>query len=105
MLKISHYVLVVACLVACQINTARVYAQETDLPESWVNPPPEEIPIYTFEPSPLAPLVSMGPDGKLVYKPYVDKGDRVLDWSKAGYKKSNVPIPDAPVREILRPLS
>ena len=104
MVKISHFVLV-ACILAFQINTARLYSQETDLPESWVNPPPDEIPTHTFEPSPLAPLVSMGPDGKLVYKSYSDKGDRVLDWSRSGYKKSNVPIPDVPVREILQPLS
>ncbi len=78
--------------------------KKTNLPESWVNPAPEKIPTYTFEPSPLKPLVSMGPDGKLVYKSYSDKGDRVLDWSKSGYKQSNVPIPDVPVRETLRPL-
>lgn len=78
--------------------------KKTDLPESWVNPSPKEIPTYTFEQSPLMPLVSMGPDRKLVYRPYSDKGDRVLDWSKTGYKQSNIPIPDVPVRETLRPL-
>jgi hypothetical protein len=77
-----------------------------DLPESWVNPPPDpaDVQTYTFEPSPLEPLVSMGQDGKLVYKSYSDKGDRVLDWSKTGYKQSNVPLPDAPVMDTLSPL-
>jgi hypothetical protein len=78
-----------------------------DLPESWVNPPPdpEDVLTYPFEPNPLKPLVSMGPDGKLVYKPYSDKGDRVLDWSKTGYMQSSVPIPNVPVRDTMFPLS
>ncbi len=103
MLKFSHYLLIIG-VIACQTMTTELYSQDTDLPESWVNPEPKEIPTYTFKPSPLKPLVSMGSDGKLVYKPYSNKGDRVLDWSRIGYKQSNVPIPDAPVRKILRPL-
>jgi hypothetical protein len=79
-------------------------AENEDLPDSWVNPAPEEVLTYTFEPSPLKPLVSMGPDGNLVYKFYSDRGDRVLDWSYCGYKQSEVPIPNVPVRKILRPL-
>ncbi len=86
----------------CPVN--KLSGKNADLPESWVNPEPKEMPTHTFGPGPLKPLVSMGPDGKLVYKPYSDKGDRVLDWSQTGYKQSNVPIPDVPVREILRPL-
>ncbi|WP_162418500.1 pectate lyase family protein [Cyclobacterium roseum] len=77
----------------------------TDLPESWVKPAPTTIPIHTFEPDPLQPLVSMGAEGKLVYKSYSDRGDRVLDWSRTGYKQSNVPIPNVPVGETLWPPS
>ncbi|MBN2632443.1 MAG: hypothetical protein JXR66_02730 [Bacteroidales bacterium] len=87
----------------CPVN--KLSGKDADLPESWVNPEPEEIPTHTFEPNPLKPLVSIGPDGNLVYKPYSDKGDRVLDWSQTGYKQSNVPVPDLPVRETLRPLA
>ena len=103
-MKISYLVLA-AGIIASQMMATELYSQ--DLPESWVNPPPDpdDVPTYTFEPSPLEPLVSMGPDGKLVYKSYSDKGDRVLDWSKTGYKQSNVPIPDAPVMDTLSPLS
>lgn len=77
------------------------------LPESWVNPPPDQhaaIPVHSFVPSERAPLVSMGEDGRLVYKPYSDKGDRIMDWSHCGYENSEVPIPDVPLVETLHPL-
>jgi hypothetical protein len=73
-------------------------------PESWVKPAPEEIKQIPFVPSPLAPLISMGSDGKLVYKPYSEKGDRLMDWSHCGYKNSSVPIPMVAVAETLAPL-
>ncbi|MBI1336323.1 MAG: hypothetical protein GC164_05110 [Phycisphaera sp.] len=73
--------------------------------ESWVKPGPEEIKQYAFVPSPLAPLVSMGPDGKLVYRAYSDKGDRLMDWSQCGYRNSSVPIPDVQVAVTLEPLT
>jgi len=73
-------------------------------PESWVNPPPDEIAQYPFEPSKYAPLISMGNDGKLVYRPYSKEGDQVMDWSHCGYKNSVVPIPNVPVFETLEPL-
>ncbi len=103
MIKISKFVFVLG-IMACQMMNTELYSQDSNLPESWVKPAPDEIPTNTFKPSPLSPLVSMGPDGKLVYKPYSNKGDRILDWSKVGYKQSNVPIPDVPVRETLRPI-
>lgn len=49
-------------------------------------------------------LVSVGPDGKLIYKPYTDQGDRVMDYSYAGYKASLEPIPDVATTLILEPL-
>lgn len=90
----------------------RVHQTNTEdngnLPESWVNTPPEQdaaFPVSSFEPDRYAPLVSMGADGRLVYKPYSDKGDKVLDWSQCGYENSEVPIPGVPVAEILQPFS
>lgn len=73
-------------------------------PESWVNPAPVEIAQMPFQPNPLAPLVSLGPDGKLTYKAYSAKGDRLMDWSHCGYRNSSVPIPDVKVVESLEPL-
>ena len=73
-------------------------------PESWVNPAPDTIAKRSFIPSRLAPLVAMGDGGKLVYKPYSDRGDRVLDWSHCGYGQSEVPIPFVPVVETLEPI-
>lgn len=79
--------------------------------ESWVNPPPvhwtkskewkPERKEYIAPDS--APLVSMSPGGKLIYKPYSDKGDRILDFSQCGYMRSEIPIPDVPVVETLTP--
>lgn len=80
----------------------------SDLPESWVNPPPDKNTPFTvqdFSPSKWAPLVALGPDGRLVYKPYSDMGDRILDWSHCGYKQSEIPIPDVPVVETILPTS
>lgn len=85
----------------CPADTAS--QQQTDLPRSWVSPAPATVPTHTFEPSPLQPLVAPGPDGRLVYRPYSDRGDRILDWSQTGYQLSNVPIPVVPVRKIIRP--
>jgi len=79
----------------------------SDLPESWVNPPPDKnapFTVHDFSPSKWAPLVALGPDGRLVYKPYSDMGDRILDWSHCGYKQSEIPIPDVPVVVTLQPL-
>ncbi len=73
--------------------------------DSWVNPPRDEAQRETFKPDARAPLVALGSDGKLVYKPYTDKGDRVLDWSQCGYRRSETPIPHVPVVETLEPLA
>lgn len=75
----------------------------SNLPESWVNPPRAEVATAPFYPNALAPLISLGSDGKLVYKPYSEKGDQVMDWSHCGYKNSSVPIPDVKVAITLRP--
>jgi len=83
-------------------------AEEKDLPESWVNPPPEreewETRVREFKPCEFAPLISMGEDGRLHYRPYTEKGDTLMDWSYTGYKNSRVPLPDVPVAVTLSPL-
>ena len=73
------------------------------LPESWVKPAPEEIPKHEFTPSPFAPLIAMGPDGRLAYRPFSERGDMLMDWSFCGYKNSTVPIPMVPVAVTLHP--
>jgi hypothetical protein len=75
------------------------------LPESWVNPAPAEITRHECMPNPSAPLIFMGPDGKLAYRPFSDKGDKLMDWSYCGYKNSTVPIPMVPVVVTLNPHS
>lgn len=49
-------------------------------------------------------LVYPGKDGKLVYKPYNEKGDKILDFSICGFKRSEAPIPDVPVVITVDPL-
>src|SRR5687767_11558946 len=46
--------------------------------------------------------VSTGPDGKLVYKP-TPAGDRIMDFSHAGYMGGGVALPDVPVRKTVKP--
>ncbi len=52
----------------------------------------------------LSPIISAGVDGKLAYD--VDaRGNRVLDFSTAGYFGGDQPIPAAPVRVIVSPIN
>lgn len=75
------------------------------LPESRAKPGPAEITRYEFVPSPIAPLIAMGPDRKLSYRPFSDKGDKLMDWSYCGYRNSSVPIPMVSVVVTLDPHS
>jgi hypothetical protein len=43
-----------------------------------------------------------GPDGKLVYKTTAT-GDKIMDFSYAGYMGGGVPIPDVPVKQTVKP--
>jgi hypothetical protein len=49
-------------------------------------------------------LVYLGKDGHLVYKPYTDQGDKILDFSYSGYKRNEEPIPNVAVVTTLHPL-
>ena len=44
-----------------------------------------------------AKIVSLGEDGELIYSDYDGKGGRLLDFSCAGYKNGNEPIPNVKV--------
>src|SRR4051812_37709966 len=46
--------------------------------------------------------VSVGPDGKLVYKT-TERGDRIMDFSYAGYMGGGVAIPDVAVKKTVNP--
>ncbi len=48
-------------------------------------------------------LVRPGPDGRLLYRPYNDAGDTVLDFSNCGYGGGGVALPAAPVKLRLQP--
>lgn len=50
------------------------------------------------------PFVSVGTDGALLYRPYTDRGDTIIDYSYCGYQASEVPIPFIAAVETLRPL-
>lgn len=98
--------LLAAAAVALSGFQPRLTAEE--LPESWVNPPPADNSDWTpekreFVTPEAAPLVSMGEDGELVYNPYTERGDRILDFSFCGYEKSNLPISTIAVVETLSP--
>jgi hypothetical protein len=52
---------------------------------------------------PASQWVSVGPDGKLVYKTLTPQGDRIMDFSHAGYMGGGVALPDVPVVKTLEP--
>ena len=53
-------------------------------------------------PSRQSPIVSVGPDGHLVYDAD-ERGNRVPDFSNCGYAGGDRAIPDAPVRVVVAP--
>src|SRR5690348_4311862 len=54
------------------------------------------------EPRPHSQWVYPGPDGKLVYK-RTGRGDRIMDFSAAGYRGGGVAIPEVPVKRTVGP--
>ena len=48
-------------------------------------------------------LVFPGPDGRLIYRPYTEEGDRIPDFSHCGYGGGGVPIPLVLERIALEP--
>src|ERR1051325_10594925 len=46
--------------------------------------------------------VHPGPGGKLVYKT-TEHGDRIMDFSYAGYMGGGVPLPNVPVKKTINP--
>lgn len=49
-------------------------------------------------------LAVPGPDGKLTYPPYTERGDHLPDFSWCGYRGGGVALPDVPVKITLGPL-
>jgi hypothetical protein len=47
--------------------------------------------------------VSVGPDGRLAYKTVSDQGDRIMDYSHAGYMGGGVALPTVPVAMTIDP--
>ena len=54
-------------------------------------------------PKKLAPIISVGPAGQLVYEAD-EHGNRIPDFSTCGYAGSDRPIPEAPVRVVVAPV-
>ncbi|HSY19559.1 MAG TPA: hypothetical protein VK815_14555, partial [Candidatus Acidoferrales bacterium] len=52
----------------------------------------------------ISPIISGGKDGKLTYD-VDERGNRVPDFSSAGYAGGDRPIPDAPVRMTVSPMA
>ncbi|MBI3110362.1 MAG: hypothetical protein HYZ01_02215 [Ignavibacteriales bacterium] len=52
--------------------------------------------------SPNSQWVSMGPEGKLVYKSTA-RGDRIMDFSHAGYGGGGVALPRVGVKRVVKP--
>jgi hypothetical protein len=57
----------------------------------------------TAKPVPTSRLVYPGKDGRLVYRPYNERGDTIPDFSHCGYGGGGVALPVAPVKVTLSP--
>jgi hypothetical protein len=66
-------------------------------------PPPAGSCAQLFGGGAISEWVHYGADGKLVYKPLDDKGDRIMDFSHAGYRGGGVAIPTVPVAVTIGP--
>jgi len=53
----------------------------------------------------VSTLVQPGKDGRLVYRPYSERGDTIPDFSNCGYAGGGVPIPVVGVGVVLSPLA
>jgi len=58
---------------------------------------------YLGGPGAKSAWVSVGPDGKLVYKTINASGDRIMDFSHAGYRGGGVALPVVPMGEMIGP--
>src|SRR5262245_46923463 len=56
------------------------------------------------KPAPPQPTIALGQGGKIVYKTD-SKGNRVPDFSHAGYLGGDATIPDVPVRVVVTPVA
>jgi len=52
---------------------------------------------------PMSRLARLGGDGRLVYAPWNEQGDRLPDFSTCGYRGGLISIPDVPVVRTLTP--
>ena len=60
--------------------------------------------LVSAAPKKLSPIISAGPDGKLVYD--VDEhGNRMPDFSTCGYAGGDKQIPDAAIRVVVSPIA
>jgi hypothetical protein len=53
----------------------------------------------------VSTLVQPGKDGRLVYRPYTERGDTIPDFSNCGFASGGVPIPAVPVCVVVSPLA
>jgi hypothetical protein len=56
------------------------------------------------EKRPFSRLAIPGPDGKLTYPPFTERGDRLPDFSWCGYRGGGVALPRLPVKVTLEPV-
>lgn len=55
------------------------------------------------EPGNTSKIVYVGKEGKMVYEAHDDKGNRIPDFSSAGYMGGGVQLPEVPVKVTLSP--
>ncbi|MDR2774157.1 MAG: T9SS type A sorting domain-containing protein [Tannerella sp.] len=99
---LKNFILIVAIALLCrnEVLFAQDYAFTDDMPKAGLGPVPR--------PSDTAPwhsgMLSVDEEGRLVYFPDAD-GFILPDFSNAGYRNGDEPIPEVPVIKIIEPVS
>jgi hypothetical protein len=93
-------------------DSASSSADDTRLAEDVSGPAPDQAPLMPPPAGACAKLFGGGAitewarydeSGKLVYKPLDARGDRIMDFSSAGYQGGGVALPEVPVVATLGP--
>ncbi|HTI08289.1 MAG TPA: hypothetical protein VL832_07020 [Puia sp.] len=82
-------------LLALLVNTFVSFAADVDIT-------PGISTLIDSTPAAISQWVSPGPQGKLLYKT-TERGDKIMDFSQAGYRGGGVAIPTPPVKITLSP--
>ncbi|MDR2384880.1 MAG: T9SS type A sorting domain-containing protein [Tannerella sp.] len=97
---IKNFLLLFIAILCWNEMQAQGYTFTDDMPKAGLGPIPKPVGAMPWQ----SALLNIDGEGRLVYSPDAD-GFRLPDFSNAGYKNGDEPIPDVPVVKIIEPVS